>query len=216
MTELSKVNKKEFWEDKYIQNHMPWDIGQAAPAFVKYFTRRDAINRISTPGSKKIAVLGSGRGHDAFYLANCKEHMFDIYGFDFSDAAIDFCNELKNKNNTSNVSFHLTDFFQMVNDKKWENYFDYVIEHTSFCAVDPKRREEYINLIKYLLKPGGKLVGLFFMRSKELGGPPFGSTPEEIKKLFKEDFNEVEELNQAECLHSNLNGIEYFGVFEKH
>ncbi len=214
MTELSKVNKKEFWEDKYIQNHMPWDIGQAAPAFVKYFTRRDAINSVSTVESRKVTVLGSGRGHDAFYLANC-EHMFDIYGFDFSDAAIDFCNELKNKNNISNIGFYLKDFFQMVNDKKWESYFDYVIEHTSFCAIDPKRREEYVDLIKYLLKPGGKLVGLFFMRAKELGGPPFGSTPEEIKNIFKEGFNEIEELHQEECLHSNLNGIEYFGVFEK-
>ena len=206
MTEYLKVNKKDFWEDKYIQNHMPWDIGQVAPAFVKYFKEQQ---------HGKVAVLGSGRGHDAFYLANCN-HSFDVHGFDFSEAAINFCNELRDKRNIDNIYFYLKDFFQIVKDKNWENYFDYVVEHTSFCAIDPKRREEYVNLIKYLLKPKGKLIGLFFMRQKELGGPPFGSTPKEIRQLFQYGFKELEELHYEECLHDGkLNGEEYFAVFER-
>lgn len=203
-----KVNERDFWEDKYTQNCTPWDIGQAAPAFVKYFAK------FGDGTTKKVAVLGSGKGHDAFYIASLNK--YEVCGFDFSFGAIDFCNELKTKKNIKHIYFYQVNFFQLVSDTKWKNHFDYVIEHTSLCAIDPKLRKEYVNLIKYLLKADGKLVGLFFIRPKEVGGPPFGSTPEEIKELFQKDFSEVEKLQCEECLHGdNLSGEEWFGVFEK-
>ena len=190
---------------------MPWDIGQVAPAFVKYLTKNtDLITR-----NEKVAVLGCGLGHDVFYFANNKECCFEVYGFDFAENAIKYCNKLKQKNNAKNTSFCQVDFFELVNDKKWKNYFDFVIEHTSLAAIDPNRRTKYANLIKYLLKPEGKLIGLFFIRPKELKGPPFGITPEEVRELFKEGFKEVVKLHPEPCLHSNLKGEEYFGVFEK-
>ena len=85
------------------------------------------------------------------------------------------------------------------------------------CAIDPKRREEYVDLLDYLLKPKGKLIGMFFIRSKDLGGPPFGSTPSEIRELFKrKNFTETEKLHPEKCLHGDkLEGEEWFGVFEK-
>ena len=210
-----KVNKKEFWESKYIQNHMPWDIGQVAPAFVKYFTQSLELQAL------KVAVLGCGRGHDAFYLAqlenkgnkNCK---LDVYGFDFSNIAIRFCNELKKRKRLNNINFYQVDFFKLGKSNEWKNSFDYVVEHTTLCAVDPERKKEYVDLVKHILKPKGKLIGLFFVRPIELGGPPFGSTQEEIKQLFCEDFIEEEELRYEECLHAGkLEGDEYLGIFRK-
>jgi hypothetical protein len=60
------------------------------------------------------------------------------------------------------------------------------------------------------------LVGLFFIRSKELGGPPFGISITEVRELFNEDFVEIEELHYEECLHKGiLEGDEYLGIFEK-
>ena len=206
MTGNLKVSKKEFWEERYIQNNMPWDIGQVAPAFIKYLNNE----KISTGTT---AVLGSGLGHDAFYFASLN---FPVYGFDFSESAIQSCNKLKEKNKVENIYFYQKDFFEITKEKSWKNYFDFVVEHTTLCAIDPERRTEYIDLIKYLLKPGGKLIGLFFVRTKELGGPPFGSTPEEIRKLFSADFTEVFKLCKEECLHEDkLKGDEYFGVFRK-
>lgn len=205
----SKANNKEFWDERYLNKTMPWDINQVAPAFVKYFSK-------SKLNGSKIAVLGSGRGHDAFFIANIKEGSPNVYGFDFSSFAVEFCNSIKIKEKLQNVSFYNVDFFELVKDKKWKNYFDYVIEHTSLCAIDPNRRTEYANLIHYLLKPQGKLIGLFFIRPKKLGGPPFGMEPIEVKELFKERFTEIKELYLEECLHGDLlQGEEYFGVFEK-
>lgn len=209
---IGKISKN-FWEERYIANNTPWDIGEPAPAFVKYFQN-------TTPNSNlKVAVLGCGRGHDAFYLANLKEgnvneSRFQIYGFDFSESAISFCNEIKEKNSLKNINFYKINFFDLAKDINWKNYFDYVIEHTSFCAIDPSYREEYVNLIKHLLKSGGKLVGLFFIRPIELGGPPFGSTEEEVRELLNKDFLEIENLHQEDCPHA-FTGKEYLGVFEK-
>ena len=204
-----KVSKKDFWEEKYISNHTPWDINQVAPAFVKYLKTKD-INE------GNVVVLGCGRGHDAFYFATYKECKFNVYGFDFSESAIKFCNEIKNKKNLTNTNFCQADFFNIIKEPKWKNYFDCVIEHTSLAAIDPTRRKEYIELIKYLLKPNGKLIGLFFIRPKELDGPPFGISPREVRELFKDNFTEIEKLHYEECLHGkDLKGEEYFGVFKK-
>lgn len=203
------INKKGFWEERYLSSNIPWDIGEAAPAFIKYFS--NSFQQQATAISK-IAVLGCGRGHDAFYLA--KINNLEIYGFDFSESAINFCNETKSKKNLNNIHFYQTDFFNLTGEKKWGGFFDLVIEHTSLCAIDPLRRNEYADLIKYLLKPNGKLIGLFFIRSIALGGPPFGSTEEGIRELFKNDFLEVERLHYEKCLHS-FTGEEHFGVFEK-
>lgn len=202
----SKVNKSSFWEERYLSNKTPWDIGEPAPAFVKYFNKKNISN-------KKITVLGCGRGHDAFYLANLNQDT-EVHGFDFSESAVKFCNEIKERKNLKNISFYKTDFFTLIKKVKWKNHFDYVVEHTSFCASDPSRRKEYVNLTKYLLKRDGELVGLFFIRPLEMGGPPFGSSTKEIRKLFKANFIETKNLHHENCPHT-FTGKEYFGVFKK-
>lgn len=209
---MTKVNDPNFWEQRYKEGSSHWDIGKPAPAFIKYFQPNAPQSPFPlVPFS--VAVLGCGKGHDAFFIAeNNKE--CEVHAFDFSESAIKHCNEVKEKYKIGNIYFHQVDIFTLIKEKKWANYFDYVIEHTCFCAIDPEKRNEYIELIKYLLKPNGKLAGLFFIRPKEIKGPPFGSTPEEIKSFFKKDFKEVEELHFEPCLHDNLQGEEWFGIFK--
>lgn len=214
MNNFEKVNKEDFWEERYKGGKTPWDIGQVAPAFVKYFKANEELK----DKQQKVAVLGCGRAYDAFYLATLKEsnvaQPLQVYGFDFSASAIKHCNKLKKKNRLNNINFYQMDFFDLFTEPKWKDYFDFVIEHTSFCAIDPTRRKEYAELIKYLLKFKGKLVGLFFIRAIKLGGPPFGTSLEEIRKYFSSDFIELEKLHYGKCLHT-FTGEEYFGVFEK-
>lgn len=203
--------KKNFWEEKYLSNNTPWDIGEPAPAFVKYFSRVMPWHDTTT---LKIAVLGCGRGHDAFYIASLSPNI-EVHGFDYSESAINFCSYQKEEKKLKNVFFHNTDFFALPKDEKWKSSFDIVLEHTSFCAIAPSCRKDYIKVIKYLLKPGGELIGLFLIRPLELGGPPFGCTKEEIREFFKGDFIETEGLVHEHCLHTSFKAEEYFGVFEK-
>src|SRR3989338_11192349 len=119
-----KVSNKEFWEQRYISLCMSWDIGQVAPAFVKYLIK-DFLQK--APTGLNVAVLGCGRGHDAFYFTTYKECNFNVCGFDFSDSAIKYCNELKEKDNIQNISFYKEDFFKLSQDKRWGGYFDIVL-----------------------------------------------------------------------------------------
>ncbi|MBT3299446.1 MAG: hypothetical protein HN657_00885, partial [Candidatus Marinimicrobia bacterium] len=70
--------------------------------------------------------------------------------------------------------------------QKYANTFDYVIEQTCFCAIDPSRRNDYADVVQSILKPGGQLIGLWFPLDKtmEEGGPPWATSIDEVKSLF--------------------------------
>jgi len=52
--------------------------------------------------------------------------------------------------------------------------------------VRSSRREEYEQLVKTIIKPNGKLIGLWFPLDKPMvdGGPPWGTTISEVKSIF--------------------------------
>ena len=60
-------------------------------------------------------------------------------------------------------------------NKIYTNKFNVIVEHTCFCAIDPKNRINYIKMVYEILKPNGKFVGLLFPIDKDTseGDPPF-------------------------------------------
>jgi len=83
--------------------------------------------------------------------------------------------------------------------------FDYILEYTCFCAIDPQRRAEYIHSVSSLLKPGGLYIALAFPIGCRRGGPPFVVTPDElIEPLNKLGF----ELILREVPHDSVPGRE--------
>ena len=69
--------------------------------------------------------------------------------------------------------------------------YDWVWEHTCFCAIDPSMREDYVRAVHGALKPGGHLLGVFYLDPYDAehqpgGGPPHGSTLEELSTRFEE------------------------------
>ena len=66
------------------------------------------------------------------------------------------------------------DIFEL--PKLFNQSFDIVLEYTCFCAIDPARRKDYIEMVNHILKPEGELVGLLFPIDKDPNddGPPFG------------------------------------------
>ena len=68
--------------------------------------------------------------------------------------------------------------------------FDYVFEHTLFCAIDPGQREDYVNALLRWLKPTGQFLAVHYMiRDKD--GPPFGTTQAELMERFGPHFDLV-------------------------
>ena len=108
---------------------------------------------------------------------------FEVTAVDFAPSAI---RHLKHLAEEAKVKIHTVqeNIFKLSTD--YHNKFNFVIEQTCFCAINPTMRNNYEQLVKNLLVKGGKLIGLWFPLDKDIseGGPPWATSVEEVKKIF--------------------------------
>ena len=168
---MSEVDHSQFWENIYLENDTGWDLKGVTPVF-------DSLSNVLIKG--KVCIVGCGRGYDAIMFA---KKGFDVTAVDFAPTPISELNKLAIEKSVT-ITTVQDDIFSLVG--KYPDTFDYVIEQTCFCAIHPNRRKEYEIIVRTILKPGGKLVGLWFPldKSQEEGGPPFGTTIDEVKSIF--------------------------------
>ncbi len=159
------------WEQRYQTQKTGWDLGQSAPPFMSLLHDQPSL----PPG--KTIVLGMGRGHDALLFA---AQGFDVTGVDFAPSAI-AATQTQAQAKGLVLKTVQRDIFQLV--PEYAGQFDYVVEHTCFCALDPSWRSDYVQLVWDLLRPGGQLIGLFWAHDRA-GGPPFGASVAELRTLF--------------------------------
>lgn len=166
------------WDQSYQNNETPWERGEPAPPLVEYLEMN--------PIHGSVLVPGCGLGHDVRLLASkgCK-----VVGVDLSETALNRARAFSSPEQGS-VSYQLADFLDASNGLGRER-FDYVFEHTCFCAIDPSRRADYVRTVHRLLKPGGHFLGILFTHLEDPGGPPFRTTNDEIETLFGPCFDVV-------------------------
>lgn len=189
------VSEPAFWEGLYDRGGDRWELGRPTPPLEAYLRR-------SAPPSGRVAVLGCGRGHDARLLARLG---YPVWGFDFASRAIRDARALAEREGLA-IAFEQRDVFDLGRD--YAGFFDGVWEYTSFCAVDPRRRDEYVRLVRRLLKPEGWLLACFFPVGDGTGGPPFPVTQAEIRRRFEPDFVFLESYVPAESAEGR-GGLEW-------
>jgi methyl halide transferase len=161
----------EKWEADYRAQTDGWDLAGPTPVL-----KRLADSGRFAPG--RMLVPCAGRGHDAREFAR---HGFDVTAIDFSAYAVQEMERLADPG--SPVRILQQDMFQLPHE--WDGTFDYVLQYTCFCAIDPKRREDYADLIGRLLRLGGIYIDLAFPLDGRLGGPPYAVSEAEIAALFE-------------------------------
>ncbi|TVP69222.1 MAG: methyltransferase domain-containing protein [Leptolyngbya sp. LCM1.Bin17] len=191
----------EAWERRYQEGTTGWDLGQPAPAFVTLLASPQA----PPPGS--AIVLGAGRGYDALLFAR---HGFAVTAVDFAPSALACLSQMAA---ASGVTINLVqrDIFQLL--PEFQGQFDYVIEHTCFCALDLSRRDAYGQLVADLLRPKGELLAIFFTHDRP-GGPPFGSSPAELHQRFSSQFELITLEPVADSVPTRQ-GEEHLGRFRR-
>ena len=197
---MNDTTRSPFWDDRYQQQNTPWDLNQPAPAFVSL------LDSPQSPPPGKTAVLGCGTGNDALLFAQAG---FAVVGFDFAPSAIAIASQRARELQVE-AEFLQRDILTL--GEEFPRAFDYVIEHTCFCAILPEQRDRYVEVARSLLKPKGMLLGIFFTHSRP-GGPPFGSTPEEIRHYFQPSF-QVLSLEPVNNSIPRRQGEEHFGRFQ--
>lgn len=197
---MPDVDQAAFWETLYAEGNRPWDLGEPAPALVAWLKREPAHQG-------QAIVLGAGRGHDAIALAQAG---YDVTAVDFSSTAIAEAGRLAEAAG-ARVRLLEQDIFALL--PAHAGAYDVVFEHTCFCAIDPAQRDAYVALVHGLLKPGGRLIAVFFTHD-EAGGPPFATTAAEVRERFGPRF-ELAALTPAPASVTRREGLETFGVLVK-
>ncbi len=212
--------KPEFWETRYQEDTARWDLGHAAPPFTSLLKSKAA------PSPGRLIALGSGRGHDALLFA---EQGFEVLGVDFAPSAVAEARKLAIARQLD-AQFIQRDIFDLLspssdhpgsssnssNDASKPSFvgqFDYVLEHTCFCAIAPHQRPAYVDLVYRLLRPRGELIALFWAHSRD-GGPPYGTSLDEIRDLFSPVFR-TKVLERATNSVESRHPDEYLGRFQK-
>jgi SAM-dependent methyltransferase len=190
------INQPDFWEAAYQEGRYGWDLGQAAPPFFDLLAG-------DAPPPGRLLVLGCGRGHDALLFARFG---FTVTGVDFAPSAVAAATAAAREAGLA-ADFVEADLFTL--GERWPGRFDYVLEHTCFCAIDPARRPDYVRVVHAVLRPGGELIALFYAHGRP-GGPPYSTSEAEIRALFEPHFA-ISTLAPAANSVPHRQGQEMFG-----
>lgn len=171
MNYCENILDHEYWDHKYKNNLIGWDLGEVSPPIKNYIDTLEDKNI-------KILIPGCGNSYEAEYLL--KQGFKNITVIDI---ALTLVAKLQIKFEiNSNIKIVLGDFFEH------QGEYDLIIEQTFFCALPPVMRNKYVSKMHQLLSNEGKLIGLLFNKTFE-SGPPFGGNHREYKLLFKNHFN---------------------------
>ena len=195
------VNSADKWEADYQHGGDGWDLGAPTPVF-----RNLLENGQLSPG--KMLVVCAGRGHDAREFAR---HGYQVTAVDFSPFAAQEMSRLAVPGTPMEILQR--DLFTLPHGL--DETFDYVLEYTCYCAIDPKRRNEFVDLIDRLLKPGGIYISLAFPLTQKIGGPPFAVTVSELLRLFQERGFKLIEREQPSESVPQRRGAEELLMFQK-
>src|SRR5207248_4413904 len=100
-------------------------------------------------------------------------------GFDFSPAAVETATKLA-RDERVDVAFEQRDIFSLGTDHA--HAFDGAWEYTCYCAIDPRRRDEYVRTLATIVRPGGWLLACFFPLRGAPAGPPFPVSQAEVRR----------------------------------
>ncbi len=165
------------WQRRYEQDDTPWDKGAPAPALIQFLQEKQISGRVLVPGC--------GRGHEVRALGVRPDIV--VVGLDLSATAIAQAKKITAPSTPdANVSFVVGDFFDI--PVKLEHSFDWIIEHTCFCAIEPNRRRDYVLAASSALQAGGKIFGVFYLNPDTASGPPFAVSKRELSELFDPHF----------------------------
>lgn len=188
---------RDFWENRYANSETGWDIGAVSTPVKTYIDQLENKNI-------DILIPGAGNAYEAEYLF--QNGFQSLVVIDIASKPLQ--NLLLRVHEFPKDKLIQTDFFD------YQGQFDLIVEQTFFCALHPSLRKNYVVKMAELLKPKGKLTGLFFDFNLTDEGPPFGGSVEEYQSLFEPLFN----IKKLERCHNSIlprQGNELFFIFEK-
>ena len=195
------------WQNQYLTGQTPWDRGAPAPALLAYLATRKLSGRVLVPGC--------GTGQDVRAIA--ASGVLEVVGLDLAELAVARAKIVLAAQPTARVQ--LGDIFVDCHMPPLRESFDWVWEHTCYCAIPPQRRADYVAAMAAVLKPGGKLLGVFFLTpwdadEDQTQGPPFGTALDDLKTMLGQHFD-FQEGWYPNVAYAGREDKEWCGIFQK-
>lgn len=195
---MSKL--EAYWSNRYNEKMTGWDIGYPSTPIKEYIDQLENKDL-------KILIPGAGNAYEAEYL-----HAIgfkNVFVLDISEFPLNALKERSPKFPSS----------QLLKENFFEHrgQYDLIFEQTFFCSFEPTsvNRIDYAEQMSKLLKPSGKLVGLWFNHELFEGAKrPFGGNREEYLSYLIPYF----EIKTFESCYNSIkprSGNELFGIFVK-
>ncbi|NHF59444.1 methyltransferase domain-containing protein [Flavobacteriaceae bacterium TP-CH-4] len=198
---MDKHDEKAYWTQRYQEARTGWDIGYPSAPLKAYIDQLEDKNM-------SILLPGAGNAYEAEYL--WKQGFNNIRVMDISELPLTRFSERIPDFPESQLL--VTDFFEH------QGQYDLILEQTFFCSIVPSddNRFRYAQHMAKLLKPEGKLVGVWFdfPLGASMEKRPFGGD----KKLYLKYLNPFFDTITFEKCYNSIRprqGIELFGIFKK-
>jgi SAM-dependent methyltransferase len=190
------------WEEQYKKGETPWEKGAPSPGLADYLATESVRGRVLVPGC--------GFGHDVRALAAAPGA--EVVGLDIAASAVAGAQRIPKAGNEQYVLGNLFDL-----PPEMRGAFDWVFEHTCFCAIQPSQRQPYVEAVASALKPTGRLLAIFYLdpgNDSPDEGPPFEVSITELDRLFLPHFRLVREWLPAHA-YPGREGREWMRIMEK-
>jgi SAM-dependent methyltransferase len=175
-----------FWNERYASAETPWVLHKI-PATLRSFLKR-------TPTRGRVLIPGCGTDYrviKAFAAAG-----FEVTAIDFSPVALaETKKALGNFGPSRTGRIMRADFFK----SDFGRHFDLVYERTFLCAMNPRRWSRYAKRVAELLRPGGRLVGIFFY-GIEPDPPPYPINKRQAKEIFGKYFRLIRDIKVSDSV----------------
>jgi SAM-dependent methyltransferase len=163
-----------FWDQRYACGETPWVLRKIPHTLQSFLKKR--------PTGKRILIPGCGTDHGV--IKAFADAGFEVTAVDFSPVALAEINQaLGNFGPARTGRIICADFFK----SDFGERFDLVYERTFLCAIHPRKWTGYAKRVAELLRPGGKLIGIFFYGT-EPEPPPYPINNRQAKELFGKYF----------------------------
>lgn len=172
----------QYWSKRWQQRETGWDVGAPTTPLLSVF--ETLVDK-----QQLILIPGAGNAWEAEFLH--KNGFTQVHVLDIAPEALHAFSE--RNPDFPQKHLHQQDFFHH------QGVYDLIVEQTFFCALQPDLRNAYAEKMLSLLRPGGRLSGVFFTNVPNSNGPPFGGTLEEYVSYFNPLFHSVTILP---CLNS--------------
>ena len=210
----------QYWQGRFESGDTPWELGHPSVVLLEGF---ELLSQAGQPiAGMNVLSPGCGRGSDALALMQRGAHVVAV---DWSPLAVYALKEryTQSQPDIGTLEVLAGDFFATP-----PRQMDCVAEHTFFCAIDPAERPRYVERIVEWLRPGGYVVGNFFVLPEATAaalpklsltqsgeGPPFATTVAELERLLSPYFTTVVLQQASQQEPDRRPGMEWVGIFKR-